>query len=79
MSDIWSPTNQPDGSLIGGSAFLILLILAIFFGVRYYLNSQQTREARARMERDEDEGFLSLDQPDADEYSDFSDSPWDSW
>lgn len=63
-----------DGSLVGVAALLLILVL-IFFGVRQFLSAQAAAEARAKLERDEDEGFLSLDQPDADEFSDFSDSP----
>jgi hypothetical protein len=64
-----------DGYMIGGTAILVLIALAIFFVVRYYLNSKALAAARERMQKDEDEGFLSLDQPDADEFSDFSESP----
>jgi len=74
IADWCLTNNQFYGSLIGGGVFLILVLLAVFFALRHYLSEQNKRDMRARMERDEVEGFLSLDQPDANEFSDFSDS-----
>eukprot|EP01127_Copromyxa_protea_P015714 TRINITY_DN456_c0_g1_i2.p1 TRINITY_DN456_c0_g1~~TRINITY_DN456_c0_g1_i2.p1 ORF type:complete len:1114 (+),score=210.50 TRINITY_DN456_c0_g1_i2:848-4189(+) len=74
ISDFCFSNRQFYGGVIGGIAG-VLFIVASFFGVRQYLNYKARRDAQIQMLKDEDEGFLSLDQPDADEFSDFSESP----